>query len=234
MKWPGCFLVNQTKITAGLILLLLCFTSVGAQEKQPIDRLLQARYSMAGLRLGFWGDMTNEKPSQDLSVEANLPSAGFYTEIYIDYRVAKPLFVELSAGVASRGEIVILDAGNKYIGNINLYPVLLQLKYSPLSGRSRSVCPFVEAGGGFVFGRQSIDIVMPGDYYEYNPDITGKTETDFIGAVGGGVDLALSEQLGLNIAAKYHPVKFVNSLAGIREYSGISISVGVSYFLHKL
>jgi len=229
-------LVSRKAIRPGMILLLavLLTSLAGAEEKRPADRLLEARYSMAGIRLGFWGDMADDKPDPNLNIDADLPSAGFYTELYLDYRLAKPLFVELSLGIASRGEVVILDADDKYIGSINLYPVLLQMKFSPLSGRSRTVLPFIVAGGGFVFGRQNIDIIVYGPDPIYNPDITAKTETDFIGVVGGGIDLALSEQLGLNIAAKYHPIKFSGSLAGIKEYTGIAISAGVSYFLHKL
>lgn len=229
-------MVSGKRVTTAALLLLavLLSASASAEEKGPVDRLLQARYSMAGLRLGFWGDMADDDPEPGLSIDADLPSAGFYTEIYLDYRLVKPVFLELSLGIASRGEVVILDGDDKYIGNINLYPVLLQIKFSPLSGRSRSVHPFIVAGGGFVFGRQNISIITFGPDPYYNPDITAKTETDFMGVVGGGIDLALSEQLGLSIAAKYHPITFGDSLAGIREYTGLSISVGVSYFLYKL
>jgi hypothetical protein len=115
-----------------------------------------------------------------------------------------------------------------------LYPLAIQLKFVPLAGRTRSIQPFIVAGGGVVFGRQTIDLISLGPDQFYNPDIITKTETDFLGVVGGGIDFALSDQLGLSIASKYHPVKFGDSLAGIKEYTGLSIAVGVSYFLHKL
>jgi hypothetical protein len=235
MKWPRCFL-DKTRFAVLGLLLLLTFMAVAvkAEDKRPDDLLLDARYSMAGLRLGFWADMSDTKPIQDYSIEADLPNAGFYTEIYLDYRLVKPLFLEMSMGIASRGDVVIHYAGDSYIGTIILYPILMQLKFSPLEGRTRSFHPFVLAGGGFVWGRQSIDIISFGSSSSYyNPDIVAKTETDFIGVVGGGLDLALSEQLGLTAAAKYQPIKFVNNLAGVREYTGMSISVGVSYYLHK-
>jgi hypothetical protein len=227
--------LDKTRVAVlGLVLLLsLATTAVKAADKRPDDLLLDARYSMAGLRLGFWADMTDTQPIQDYNLEADLPNAGFYTEIYLDYRLIKPLFLEMSMGIASRGDVVIHYADDSYIGTIVLYPILMQLKFSPLEGRTRSIHPFVVAGGGFVWGRQSIDIISFGSDPYYNPDIVAKTETDFIGVVGGGFDLALSEQLGLTSAVKYMPIKFVNNLAGVREYTGMSISVGVSYYLHK-
>jgi hypothetical protein len=234
MKWPRCFLVNSLIFRLGLIIFLFVIFSgnILAVEKQPADKLLAANYSMVGLRLGFWADMANANVVPDISVDADLPDAGFYTEIFLDYRLARPLMIELSMGVASRGDVVIIDADDKYVGTINLYPLLLQLKLSPLSGRTHSFHPFLLAGGGFVWGRQSIEFVSSVDFF-YNPDIATKTETDFIGVVGGGFDLALSEQLGLSIVTKYHPVKFGDSLGGVSEYSGIAFSIGVSYFLHR-
>jgi len=195
---------------------------------------LAADYSMLGLRLGFWGDLTDQKPVEIESIDADLPDAGFYTELFFDYRIARPLFAEISLGIASRGDVVILNGDDRYIGTINLYPLLVQAKLAPLAGMTRNIQPFIVAGGGFVFGRQTIDIIDYGPDLYYNSDIISKTETDFMGVIGGGVDLAISEQLGLNLTAKYHPIKFGDALAGIREYSGISISVGVAYFLHKL
>ena len=217
-----------------LVIILLIANGVAiAVEKRSEDKLLEARYSMVGLRLGFWADMSETDGIVDTTIDADLPNAGFYTELFIDYRVARPLFVELSFGIASRGDIVILNADDRYIGTLNLYPVLLQLKLAPLAGRMRSFQPFLIGGGGLVFGRQSIDIIDYGPDPYYNVDLLTRTETDFIGVFGGGIDLALSEQLGLNFTTKYHPVQFANSLAGARDYNGMSFSIGVSYFLNK-
>lgn len=217
-------------------LLFVFIVSTGfsvAAEKRSGDRLLDAEYSMVGLRLGFWADLSKSNGIVDTTIDADLPNAGFYTELFIDYRLARPLFVEMSFGIASRGDIIITNSDDRYIGTLNLYPVLLQLKLSPLAGRTRSFQPFIIGGGGLVFGRQSIDIIDYGPDGSYNYDLLNRTEIDFIGVFGGGVDLAISEQLGLSIAAKYHPVKFTDSLAGVREFTGISFSIGVSYFLHK-
>lgn len=236
MKWPRCSLDNTKIVCLGLMILLLSGLAgiAGAIEREPADKLAAAQYSMVGLRLGFWADMAESGNISDTTIDADLPDAGFYTEIFFDYRLAPPLFLELSMGIASRGDVVIEHNDDRYIGTLNLYPLLLQLKFSPLAGRTRSFHPFIVAGGGFVWGRQKIDIISFGPDPYYNPDIVGKTETDFIGVIGGGIDLALSEQLGLNMATKYHPVTFGNDLAGIRDYTGLAFSVGISYFLHKL
>jgi hypothetical protein len=217
-----------------VIVLLLLPGLTDAVEKQPADRLLDARYSMAGIRLGFWSDMGDAEPISNLIIRADLPDAGFYTELYFDYRLSRPIFAEISMGIASRGDVDIWYGDDTYIGTLNLYSLLLQLKFSPLAGRTRSFHPFLIAGGGFVFGRHTVDIISFGPDNFYNPDIVTTTENDFLGVYGGGVDFALSEQLGMNITAKYQPIKFADALAGVRDYSGMAVSVGVSYFLYKL
>lgn len=234
MRWPGCFLVSRRRTAATLTaILLVCFTGIGvAQGNQPADKLIESQYSMVGLRLGFWADMGKDQLTPDISVDADMPDAGFYTEFFLDYRLLRPLMLELSAGIASRGDIVIREADDRYIGTVNLYPLLLQLKLMPLAGYWRSIQPFVLGGGGFVWGRQNIEYISSVDPY-YNPEITTRTEADFVGVVGGGFEIALSEQLGLNVTSKYHPVKFGGSIGGVRDFSGLSFSIGVAYFLHK-
>jgi hypothetical protein len=227
-------LVNPGHAIATLTVLLLTISASigGAQENQPTDKLIEGQYSMVGLRLGFWADMGKDDLTPDVSVDADLPDAGFYTEFFIDYRLLKPLMLEISAGIASRGDIVIRESDDRYIGTINLYPLLLQLKLMPLVGHWRTIQPFVLGGGGVVWGRQNIEFISSADPY-FNPDITTRTEADFVGVVGGGFEIALSEQLGMNITSKYHPVEFGSSIGGVRDFTGLSFSIGVAYFLHK-
>jgi hypothetical protein len=224
------------KIFAGalvfFIVTILSAGSVWAVEKKPDDRLMAADYSMVGLRLGAWIAQTAAPKVTDVSVDADMPDAGFYTELFLDYRLVPVLMLEFSMGIASRGDAVIRYADDRYIGTINLYPLLFQVKLAPLAGRVRSVSPFIIGGGGVVWGRQNTDFVSSADPF-YNPDIVNKTESDFIGVIGGGVDIALAEQLGLNVTVKYHPITFGNPLAGVDKYSGTAVSVGVAYFLHK-
>lgn len=203
-----------------------------AVEKEPADKLLAAKYSMAGLRLGMWVDQGEAGPVSGATFHAELTDAGFYTEFFLDYRLIRQLMLEISMGIASRGDAVIVYADDSLFGTINLYPLLVQMKVLPLAGKSRQLNPFLIGGGGVVWGRQNIEIIYSSDLF-YDPDAANRTEYDFIGVLGGGVDIALSEQLGLNITAKYHPITFGNTLVGVKEYTGIAVSVGIAYFLHK-
>jgi len=214
-----------------IVALILSGTAVGL-EKEPADALLAAEYSMVGIRLGAWISNQGPQTVQDFTVETNMPDAGFYTELFLDYRLAPVVFLEGSLGIASRGDAVIEDPTGRYIGTINLYQALFQVKFSPLSGRSKKFLPFVVAGGGVAWGRQSIDFIVTYDY-SYNPDITNRTEADFLPVIGGGIDFPVAEQIGLNVAVKYHPIKFSNVLAGVKDYSGTAVSMGVAYFFHK-
>lgn len=214
-----------------LAALMLSGTASGL-EKEPADPLLTANYSMVGIRLGAWINNKGSQSVQDINVETNMPDAGFYTELFVDYRLVPVLFFEGSLGIASRGDAVIEDITGRYIGTINLYQALVGIKFSPLSGRSKKFLPFIVAGGGVAWGRQSIDFIVSYDYY-YNPDITNRTEADFIPVVGGGVDFPVADQVGLNIAVKYHPIKFSDALVGVKDYSGTAVSMGVAYYFHK-
>ena len=96
MKWPRSSLDNTKVICLGLLFFILSgFTGIaGAIEKEPADKLAAAKYSMIGLRLGFWADMAESGNISDTTIDADLPDAGFYTEIFFDYRLARPLFLQ--------------------------------------------------------------------------------------------------------------------------------------------
>jgi hypothetical protein len=225
-------------ITVGAVILLLTAMLMSGPawglEKQPADVLMAAKYSMVGLRLGAWISSHKALAVEDVTVQNNMPDAGFYTELFLDYRVTPVFMLEGSLGIASRGDAVIEYQGdpNRYIGTINLYQALAQIKLSPLAGRSRSVLPFIIGGGGVAWGRQSIDYIVANSNY-YNPDVVNRTETAFMAVIGAGIDIPLAEQVGLNVAVKYHPITFSNPLVGVKDYSGTAVSVGAAYFWHK-
>jgi len=214
-----------------IFLILMLAGPAAAIDKKSADRFESGDYSMVGIRLGAWIDNGGGQVAEDISVDADMPDAGFYTELFFDYRLTQIFLLETSLGIASRGDAVIRYQDDRYIGTINLYQLLVQIKISPLSGRSRSYHPYILGGGGLVWGRQSIDIIESVDPF-YNPDIASKTETDFLGVIGAGIDFPIAEQVGLNVAVKYHPVTFGDALAGVKDYSGTAISVGVAYFLY--
>lgn len=224
-------MVNVRTLIAAMILALIAMPVV-ALEKASSGKSSAGDYSMIGLRLGLWVDESNERPVSNITMDADLPSTSFFTEFYYDHRLTRAVMLELSMGIASRGDAVIREGDDKYIGSINLYPLLAQVKLTPLSGRSRAVFPYLLGGCGVVWGRQNVDYITSSDPY-YNPDRVNNTETAFVGVVGGGIDFSLSEQLGLNFSTKYIPISFEGLLVGVRKYTGISFAVGVAYYLHK-
>lgn len=234
MKWPKSSLDKTARVGVCSIacLLMILAGTAAAVDKKPADKFAAGNYSMVGIRLGAWIDDGGVQPVEsDVSVDADMPDAGFYTELFFDYRFTPVFLLESSLGIASRGDAVIRYQDDRYIGTINLYQFLIQVKISPLSGRSRSFHPFILGGGGIVWGRQSVDIIESVDPF-YNPDIASKTEADFLGVVGAGIDFPIAEQVGMNVTVKYHPIKFGDALAGVKDYSGTAVSIGVAYFLY--
>ncbi len=230
MRWPKSSSAKTSLLVILALLLAIPAGKLCAVEKQSADRLGKAQYSLIGIRLGTWIDQGGK--IHDDNVTADFPSASFYTELFYDLRLVPQLFLELSMGVAGRGDAVFISGNDRYIGTINLYPILLQLKISPLARRSLRVQPFLIGGGGLVFGKQNTDVIRSiGPYLD--PYYAEQSETNLAAVVGAGVDLALSDQIGLNLTGKYHSITFGHGLAGIKDYSGTAISVGVAYFLHK-
>lgn len=194
---------------------------------------MDADYSMVGVRLGAYsdqGDGSTVETTDD--VKADLPSTGFFSELFYAHRFTPAFMGEISLGIGSRGEATIQHGDDQYIGTINLYPLLLQAKFTPFSGHTRTFHPYITGGGGFVFGRHNTEFIRSVDPF-YDSYFAEKTEIDLIWTVGGGVDLAVNEQFGLNFSVKYYPIEFKDGLAGIKDYSGISFGVGFSYHLFK-
>ena len=230
MNWRRCFLVRRFHLTAGLLLFCLMLWTGAAADDSPSAAEGATDYHMAGIRLGAWIDQGGKTVNADINTD--LSDVNFYTELYYDHRLFPTLFMEFSLGIASRGDAVVIRDDTRYIGTINVYTILIQGKYAPLAGRLGKWSPFILAGGGFAFGKHNVDVISGYiDYYDYYD--AQKSEVDIMGVVGGGLDLALSRHIGLNLITKYHPIKFGEELAGVRDFSGLSVSVGLTYFLYK-
>lgn len=213
-----------------LCLLFFCSGSGWAISRRPAIQMVPANYSMVGIRLGAWIN-EGETPITE-GVKRSSADANFYTELFYDYRFCPILMLETSMGIASYGDVTIVNGDDKYIGTVNVYSFLVQMKLSPLSKRFAKIHPFLIGGGGFAYGRQNTDIILASGA-TYDPYFVGESSTDFMTSVGGGVDIPLSTQLGLNVTSKYHWINFDDKLFGASDYSGLTVSVGVAYFLHK-
>jgi opacity protein-like surface antigen len=215
-------------LVIGFVLLALAPSLTMAADAVVRDTTRWPSASYVGLRLGAWIDQGGEL--NDPNVTASFTKTGFFTELFYDHSLMPWLFLEISMGIASRGDAVFTAGSDRYIGTINLYPMLAQVKFTPL-GTSRSWQPYLLGGGGLTVGKQNTDIVQSyGSYLD--PYYVEESETAFGYVYGAGVDVALSHQLGLTISSKYHSIHFSGDLAGISNYSGTSIAVGLIYFIH--
>jgi outer membrane protein W len=183
----------------------------------------------AGIRIGGWansGDTPLESFEDDgFSVITDINDGSLYLEGYFGYRLTPAVVGEFSVGFASRGDVISEDGFIQDVGSLNIYPILLQLKiYTPTSIADK-VHFYFSGGGGIYYARNSVTISNEIYYTQYRE----KSVTDFSYVVGAGIDWVLTSQLGLGLNVKYMPVKFNKEMLGIRDYSALTITVGVSY-----
>ncbi len=141
-------------------------------------------------------------------------------------------FVQLSFGMVNRGSVTLYDGtlGTTDVGNLMVYPILLQLKLYPLASVPTRLQPYIGAGGGVYYGRRSIQFTN-NLFYQYYPDysLNQDTQTDFNYTLSGGVDWLFSNNWAMDLNAKYMPVNFSDPLVTIRDYKALTVAVGIKY-----
>lgn len=186
----------------------------------------------AGVRLGAWVNLGEDPPEYDetpdglTTLETNIGSANFYFEGYFAYNILPATYLELSVGIVNRGSVTVQNQFSTDVGNLLLYPMLLQIKFYPFSMLRSKIQPYVAAGGGLYYGRQ--DVQFTTDPF-FDPFFQTDSETDFSYTLSGGVDWLLNNSLALNLNAKYMPINFSETLILINDYDALAITVGVTY-----
>jgi outer membrane protein W len=186
----------------------------------------------AGVRLGTWINLGDSPPESLRSgdeinaLETNISDVNFYFEGYFAYNILPSTYLELSVGIVNRGSVTVQDEFGTNIGNLLLYPFLLQVKYYPFATVRSKIQPYFLAGGGLYYGRQ--DVQFTTDPF-FDPFFRTDSETDFNYTLGGGIDWLLSDRFGLNLNAKYMPINFSEDLVLINDYGALAITVGVTY-----
>jgi opacity protein-like surface antigen len=222
--------------------MLLAYSPLSAQP-EPDDNPVAVAFLKShqlGARLGGWankGDLPLDRTDfGDVGYYlTDVGSANFYLEGFFDYRLNRTFLMELSLGLVSRGDVTLVesrDSSSSY-GTIQLYPILAKLKFYPFSGARGKLFPYLLAGGGFCYGRHDIQFTFGFDAY-YRAQFGGESETDFTYVVGGGFDWPLAGVIGLDLNVQYMPVKFSDNLIGVRDYSALTIAVGVKYLMSSL
>jgi opacity protein-like surface antigen len=212
------------------VILILCFALPGlAIEKRLSEPNDFSTTSMLGLRLGAWMTDINES-LQDAGFGNDFSDAGVFAEFWYDLRLTRALMFEFSAGASSLGETTVRTTSGRAIVDLSVFPIMAQIKISPVTVAHARVFPYLTGGAGLIVGRNSLRGVTDFDVlYEFNE----QSEADLNWTAGGGIDIVVADQIALNISAKYFQVDFGDGLLGINDYSAFTVAAGASYLIFK-
>ena len=186
--------------------------------------------NFAGARLGAWTNLGDKNTPSASEFDMEFDNSSVYGEFFYAFRIAPPLAGEITLGLYSRGDVQYSSTTSTYVGAVNLYPMFLSAKIYPFYKLDR--LPFYlyfQPGFGFVYGSQDVIDYNDYYYYEYYGYAPSDTETKFTYILGGGVDWPIASNIGLTSSYKYMPVKFGEALAGVKDYSGWTLTIGVGY-----
>jgi len=232
--------VNRAVYQA-VVVLGICFilgsSTARAQLRKPAEdpaRLAFVASHQAGVRLGAWLNQ-GDTPPDSFSLGSggtyltDFSDGNFSLEGYLGYRLSKALVLEFSLGLVSRGDVILVEeTGGSSIGTMQIYPIMAKLKVYPFGLHTGRLFPYLMAGGGIYYGRHSIQIATGYDAY-LRAELGQDSETDFGYQLGGGIDWPVATMVALELNAQYLPVNFSGDLIGVRDYSSLTITVGVKY-----
>ena len=213
-----------------LLLIILSLSATGQCDELGLVERFSKSHQL-GARLGAWsnlgdlppGILTN--PNNNAILQTDLSNTNFYFEGFFGYRINEQLMLELSMGISNRGSVTLSQNNSTNVGNVIIYPVLLQMKLYLLSMTDIRIQPYVFGGGGLYYGRRSTQVSSSG--YVYLDD--RESETDFHYSFGGGIDWPLSRSLAADLNIKYMPIMFTKTFVAINDYKGIGITLGIKY-----
>ena len=206
-----------------LIFSLILSTSLFAVDKRPVG--FGDKHFVGG-RFGAWTMTTSEDFIDSLT---DFSSSALYLEFFYDYRFTPFLAAEFSIGIFSQGDLEYDTNAGILTGAAKLYPVFLSAKLYPFSKyKDFSFWPYLKVGGGLVYGNRDFTSTYSGDPINYYVE---ESQTKFTYNWGFGIDWPIADQIGFNIDFKNTPVKFGDALAGLKDFSGWSLTVGVGYIM---
>ncbi len=226
---------NLSKLILALGLIFLPGFCTAGDTDNTEKELFRTRHQ-AGVRLGVWanqgelppksGDFTDAETGNVMgSFRTNINSASAYFEGYFGYRLSPYLMGELSLGTVNRGSVTLKDSTNASdIGNLIIYPILVQIKlYTPRFFGS-SIHPFLMAGGGLYYGRRNVQFTNSQVYYANWQE---ENETDFNYVLGAGFDWPVAGTIAVDFMVKYMPINM--PLVAIDKHDALAFIVGVKY-----
>lgn len=209
-------------------ILLFSYLGVNAQEAEPKETFKSKH--QAGIRLGVWSNLGDTHPEGDtyesgFSFKTNINDASFYFEGYFDYRLSRYFMGGLSIGIVNRGSVTLALGSATDIGNILVYPMLLNLKFYPLASMNLKFQPYLTVGGGLYYGRRNVQLTTSYYYSEFEEE----SSTKFNYSLGGGFDWPIAHSIGLDLNIRYLPIEFSDDLVAVSDYSAFTIAVGIKY-----
>lgn len=213
-----------------LLAIIVLTGSIALGAETDIKTTFRYQHQL-GIRLGAWNNLGDNPPDSSTSDDGNsrfrskVGNVDFYFEGYYAYRLIPQSLIELSVGIVNRGTISIEEAGRSDVGNLLIYPILVQFKLYPFSPLQSTIQPYLTVGGGLYYGRLSIQFTN--DFY--GARFSERSETDFNYALSAGVDYLLASTVGIDFNVKYYPINFSKGLLDVRNYDGMSITIGVKY-----
>jgi hypothetical protein len=177
-----------------------------------------------GLRVGTW-DVRGLSTTSGATV-SKTPALEGYVRRGLDVHLA----IEHSVGVWRRTQSVTqsgpLGGTSTSRRETYLIPQLTSILFFPLTKPQHRIEPYVKAGAGFAIGVDD----RTGDGGGLFAGGSGVSLVPGYGLSGGaGVELRLTNALGLAGAGRYRWTKFFQDFAGQRTYEGYGAEVGVTY-----
>lgn len=222
---------NKATHTTVLILAILILLTAITFAEEP--GFLQR--NQGGIRLGAWVNQGDDPPEDGFllidgdstgSFETHIGSGSFYFEAYYAHRLNRSFMAEISLGVANRGSVTITEEGSTDIGNLMLYSFQTGIKFYPAIFGDNGWYPHFSAAMVVNHGRR--DVQFTNSSY-YNANWEEESAWDLNYAFGVGLDIPVATNIGLDFGIKYVPVSFSEPLVTIKDYSAITITVGVKY-----
>ena len=227
----------QKTMRAGLILtglIMFCFSAAEIRATSADDSVERfPNQHQAGFRIGVWNNRGDTPPASGQVNETgefktNIHGSSAYVEAYFGYRLSSWAMAELSLGTVNRGSVTITDQGASDIGNLIIYPVVVQLEFYAGRLPGTKLYPFGIIGGGLHIGRRNVQYTSSQSYYSNWEE---ESATDFNYVVGGGIDWPIASQIGLELCVKYMPMNL--SLVTIEKQDALAFTVGVKYLYSR-
>lgn len=213
------------------LLLIMAFLVVvlnfGVTHAQDTPSFFERQ--QVGVRFGGWSNQGDLPDTTFFNLKTDVGNSSFYAEFYFAWRVYNRGYLEFSAGFVNRGEVSILaDPGTiyeaQYIGNLMMYPILIQLKQYFPGFNNASFKPYVTGGGGLYISKHAVQFTD-----SYYTAIQEPSRTKLGWSVGGGFDWPVSSTLALEGSVKYYPIEYGDDLFSIKDFSAMAFMVGIKY-----